>query len=361
MPIVHERARELLDALYLGTQELFLRGNSPAIADKRVNAACEAVFKSNTQSYREVLLGCALARYQDRSINIRRPYVDQGQGSFSGRTLDEKAVNPFLQEKQIPSSKGPYLAVFRRQVQFDKSARGGMKDKAGYDALMVCIDDLERMTSKKEIEHFISCLLVKFIELREAANIALRRIQRLSLDQYDVLLGDLLETPSGGRFPVIFTVAAFNALKKQFGLKWDIAFQGINVSDAASGAGADITIREASKVVLAVEVTERPVGKARVVSTFNAKISPAGIEDYLFITKSAEPDEQAKQQASQYFAQGHEINFLEIKNWIVNLLATIGKSGRATFNNELMNLLERPDVPKLVKVAWNEKLSALLA
>src|SRR5260370_10050300 len=186
------------------------------------------------------MLGCALARSQDRSIDIRRPYVDLGEGSFSGRTLDEKVVNPFLQDKQIPCSKGPYLAVFRRQVQFDQSARGGMKDKAGYDALMVCLTHLESQIGKKDVERFISYLLSKFIELREAANISLRRIQRLSLDQYDALLVSLLATTSGGRFPVLFTLAVFNTLKKHFSQDWEIAFQGINVADSASGTGSAI-------------------------------------------------------------------------------------------------------------------------
>jgi hypothetical protein len=294
--------------------------------------------------------------FQDRAIDIRL-----AGASFSGRTLDEKVVNPFLQDKQIPCSKGPYLAVFRRQVQFDESSRGGMKDKSGYDALLICITHLEELNAKRHLERFVSYLLTKFIEMRESANITLRRIQRLSLEQYDVLLVSLLATPSGGRFPVLFTVAAFNTLKRHFSIEWEIAFQGINVADSASGMGADITIKQAGKVVLAAEVTERTVDKTRVVSTFNTKISPSEIEDYLFITKSLSPDVEARQQAAQYFAQGHEINFLEIKNWIITLLATIGKTGRATFNTEVMALLERPDVPRFVKVAWNEKLSGLLS
>jgi len=39
-----------------------------------IEVACDAVFDSRTQAYREVLLGCLLARIQDRTINIHSPY-----------------------------------------------------------------------------------------------------------------------------------------------------------------------------------------------------------------------------------------------------------------------------------------------
>jgi hypothetical protein len=167
--------------------------------------------------------------------------------------------------------------------------------------------------------------------------------------------------PRQEQYATSFLPDSTEAGEKHFDQDWEIAFQGINVADSASGTGADVTIKQADKILLAVEVTERKVDKTRIVSTFHTKISPSQIEDYLFVTKSLNPDEEAKRQAEQYFAQGHEINFLEIKNWIITILATIGKHGRATFNTELMSLLERPDIPRFVKVAWNQKLSHLLS
>jgi hypothetical protein len=98
---------------------------------------------------------------------------------------------------------------------------------------------------------------------------------------------------------------------------WEIDYQGINVADAASGVGGDITITHEGKIVFAAEVTERPLERARIVATFNTKIAPNGIEDYLFFVRSETLADDARQQARQYFAQGHEVNFLEIKNWVL--------------------------------------------
>jgi hypothetical protein len=151
----------------------------------------------------------------------------------------------------------------------------------------------------------------------------------------------------------------FETIKQFFNLDWEIEWQGINVADAASGAGGDIIIMHQGNILLAIEVTERSVDRARVVSTFNTKIAPAGIEDYLFLVGATETSEEARNQARKYFAQGHDINFIQVCDWLIMLLATLGKAGRNIFNSSLMNLLDGPDVPKTVKIAWNESVGSL--
>lgn len=306
-------------------------------------------------------MGGTLARIHDKSINIRQPYVDQGPNAFSGRTLDEKVINPFLHDKRIPSSRGPYLSVFRRSVQFEKSIRSGLRDKKGYDAFLTIINYLESLSDDTRLLNFLHYLLYKFVELREKANIELFRPQRLSLDQYEALITGLLATPSGGRFPVLLVAAVFRTIKIFFSLdKWSITWQGINVADMASGAGGDITITVGTQILMAVEVTERSIDRSRVVATFNTKIAPAGIEDYLFFLKTPDLSPEAKEQAKRYFAQGHEVNFVDIKNWIIMSLAMTGKKGRAIFCGELLSLLEEAGIPQFLRVAWNEQVAKII-
>ena len=229
----------------------------PAIDDSVVSAS-DTVFASTTQAYREVLLGCVLARLQDRTIDIRLPYKNLGPRSFNGRELDQRAVNPFLHDHSIPGTRNPYLSKFRRSVQFDETAKRGSRDKK------------------------------------------------------------------------------------------------------TARAGGDITVTSGDRALLTIEVTERPVDRTRVLATFNAKIAPQGIEDYLFFVKRTIPDEKAMVQARQYFVQGHEVNFLEIGPWIRMVLATIGTRGRDLFNRKLIELLDDPEVPRAMKVAWNDRIAALV-
>lgn len=146
-----------------------------------------------------------------------------------------------------------------------------------------------------------------------------------------------------------------------FGLKsWNIVWQGINVSDMASGVGGDVTIKRENQTMLAVEITERPLDRSRVVATFNTKIAPEGIEDYLFFLKDMDLPKEVSEQAQKYFAQGHEMNFVDMEDWITMMLATVGKPGRQTFIQEILRLLEEPGTPQFVKVAWNDQLSKLI-
>ena len=305
-------------------------------------------------------MGCILARLSDPNTDITKPYVKQGKNSYSGGTLDEKVVNPFLHEKRIPSSAGPFLAAFRRSVRFDKATRSGLRDKQGYDSLLNLIKELAGQRHEETLKQILRYAIFRFTALRKAADIPLARLHRISLEQYGQLIEGLLETPSGGRFPVMLSEATFLALNRVFKLGWTVDVQGINVADKPSGAGADITVRQGSSTVLAAEVTERTVSKTRIVSTFQAKIAPQAIEDYLFLL-IGRPDEEVIRQAQKYFSQGHEINFLDIKDWMLVILATIDRAGRAVFNQVLIERLETPGVPASLKVEWNRQIEIITA
>jgi hypothetical protein len=83
--------------------------------------------------------------------------------------------------------------------------------------------------------------------------------------------------------PVLLSVAMLRTINECFGLGLDIEYQGINVADAASGAGGDITAKKDGTVLLTIEITERSISRGRVVSTFNTKISPNKLDDYLVL------------------------------------------------------------------------------
>ena len=353
-------ARALLDSTFITVEQRLTEGqNLSAPVPQDMEHACDALFSSTTQAYREALLGCVLARIQDRTINIRLPYVSQGPKAFNGRTLDERVVNPFFTSNRIPCSRAPYLNAFRRSIRFVAATRAGLRDKASYDDFLAILTYLERTKDDAPLHAFLTYLLWRFAKLRESTDIPLSRIQRISLRQYDELIMGLLNTSSGGRFPMLLAAAAFTAIKEYFGLReWEISVQGINVADAASGAGGAITITSNGVILMAAEVTERPIDKSRVVATFNTKIVQSGIQDYLFLGRG-DVDKGVQAQAHQYFAQGHEVNFLDLRNWIHVTLATIGKNGRAIFNRSLLDRLASADVPQSLKAAWNKQLAAL--
>jgi hypothetical protein len=348
----YDRARQILDESFSAMEAAYIEGAVPCV-QPNVAQAYDLLFKSTTQAYREVLLGCILARFLDESIDIRLPYAKQGAHAYNGRTLDERVVNPFLGNEKIPCSKGPFLSVFRRSVKFDQQTRDGVRDKAAFDALLEVVRALET-SDQAVIRTILEYHLYCFIRLREESKIEIARLRRISLEQCDFLLSRLLETKSGGRLPVFLVVATFRAIKDVFQLDWEIEFQGINVADEASQAGGDITLRQNGETILAAEITERSVDRNKVISTFDTKIAPHAIEDYLFFIKDKGQSSTAIEQAKRYFSQGHEVNFVETKNWIVTILSILGGQGRQAFVDHMLSFLDNTEIPTILKIKWNE-------
>jgi hypothetical protein len=100
-------------------------------------------------------------------------------------------------------------------------------------------------------------------------------------------------------------------------------------------------------------VTEREISRERVTTIFTTKIAPAGISDYLFIYSDLIPGDQAKKQAYSYFAQGHDINFLSLREWLIHNLATVGAICRKHWIREMLDLLRDRTVSADIKVSWN--------
>jgi len=245
-------------------------------------------------------------------------------------------------------------------VSFTEETRRGLRDTAVDDAMLAFIELLRAAGTQDEQRELAILLLHFFVALRDASNVTLARIARLSLDQQRRLVEALLDTPSGGLLPVLLAVALFQTLNECHALGWEVEWQGINVADRASGAGGDITIKKDGETHLAIEVTERTVERARVVSTFNTKISRNAIRDYLFLV-TREPPADAKEAAGQYFGQGHDVSFLDIKTWIFQVLGTIGTDCRQLFTRKFLDLLDQRTVPAALKVRWNALVQGLVA
>lgn len=358
MPVSVQEYKDILQKSFARAEDAFLRNQSLQVA-KEIQDACNIVFASKTQAYREVLPGCLLTRITDRSKDIRLPYIDLGPNAFSGRSLDEQVINPLLHAKNIPCSRGPYLSVFRRKVKFDETTRPGLKDKQGYDAFLDLLGTIEKEKDQEVLLAILDYVLYRFVLLREQAKIELVKLERISLNQYKHLISGLMAKPSGGFFPFILVLAMVETIVHRFSVAWEVEFQGINVADRASGAGGDITIKEQGKILLTIEVTERPVDAPRVHATFKDKIAAGTLSDYVFLVHLERIGDEAKQQAERYFTHGYDVNLVDIQEWLINTLVTVGVKGRKYFQERVVHHLSEDQIPKVLKVAWNEEIENL--
>lgn len=331
------------------------RDGAPIGIPEGIVQATERLFSSETQAYRDALPSCVIARILDPEIDIRLPATAYGEKAFSGRSLAEEVVTPFLRDRAVPTSSWPFLSALRGGARFMKGGEPRIqRDKAGFAALVEIVDYLHR-AEPETARGYLRYLLRRFIELRESHNITLKRISKPNLEQLAHLIEGLLTVKSGGRIPALLATAMFQTISECHGLGWEVEFQGINVADKASGAVGDISIRKGGALILGVEVTERPIDQARVSLTFDEKVSPSGLADYLFIT-TVRPENGALVAARQYTSVGHEMNFVPLKGWLVHNLATIGPTCRTLFQSKMIDLLNSPGVPAEIRVGWNGKM-----
>lgn len=346
-------AQELLEVTFALAEEA-ARENAEVTFSEDVILATDRLFSSVTQAYREALIGCAVARVIDPEIDIHLPATEDGDKAFSGRSLADNVITPFMRGRSVPVSVSPYLSSLRGGAKFVEGGEPRIqRDKEGFAALVSLVDFLANH-DQEVARSYLIYLLRRFISLRDQNNIALKKIAKPSLEQFARLVEGLLSTKSGGRFPMLLAVATFQTLNECHSLGWEIEWQGINVADKASGAVGDITIKKDGEVVLGVEVTERPVDGGRVTWIFNQKVSPVGLDDYLFLT-TVQPDPTALTVARSYTAVGHEMNFVILDTWIVNILSVLGGC-RPVFQAKVLDLLNSKETPSELKVAWNNQM-----
>jgi len=177
------------------------RDGAPVTIPSAIVAATERLFLSKTQAYRDALPSCAIARIIDPEIDIRLPATEYGENAFSGRSLAEKVVTPFLRERSVPTSAWPFLSALRGGARFMKGGEPRIQqDKDGFAAMVEIVDYL-RQSDAETVKNYLRYLMRRFIELRESHNITLKRISKPNLEQLSCLIKGMLTIKSGGPHP----------------------------------------------------------------------------------------------------------------------------------------------------------------
>jgi hypothetical protein len=84
------------------------------------------------------------------------------------------------------------------------------------------------------------------------------------------------------------------------------------------------------------------------------------LTDYVFFHGEVGPAPEAVALARRYFAQGHDISFLPVKQWLLDGLATVGNRWRLRFAQHVLESLRGKDIPAGMKLAWNETVREIL-
>lgn len=265
---------------------------------------------------RVILAGC-LAKIHDPALDVRKPFTELGDGSYSGRTYDERYVIGFINANRLPcNSTTAFLtpALRTKPVLLARGTQLGGRGREPYESVIEILESIEsgELDAKDVLAETIR-LLIRIRDEREARLESLKgeiraggQIVALSTEDMVGVLTQLFSLKGTSRLPVLVVAAAYQCAEKTLGervlpLHWH------NAADAMTGSLGDIEIALVSedRIVTVYEMKDKEIVRADLERAVQ-KVSESGgkIDNYIFITTRNTPSEVLEQALALYAETG---------------------------------------------------------
>lgn len=279
-------------------------------------------------------MACSLAKIHQPAVDIRKPYTQIGDADvFSGRSYDEKYLDIFIHEHQLPCN--PTTAFLTPALRNRNSTLvPGMvlegRPKIAYDNALELLDAVHthRITADDLLAKTIRALLVYRNERQHQLDMQLALLRSegdtvpLSAEGIVTLIEQHLNSPRVSRLPVLVVAAAYQAAQTQLG-ECVSPLLAHTAADRQTGSLGDleITLINDENVITCYEMKTRRVTTVDIDNALH-KISAAGrIDNYLFITTDVITDEVKDYAASIYEKTGGiEVVVLDCINFLRHFL-----------------------------------------
>ena len=305
------------------------------ISTSEIEEKARFIVRCSTKSGIRAVLACALAKVEDPSIDIRKPYTEIGsRDSYSGRSIDERVVGPFRMNHDLPGNQTTAWLTPAFRTNSDTLKRGTRLGGSPPKLYKTVIDLLNDVHEGK-----ISAKETLVLMLREMLSLKYERENRLeemieevgdsdekiplSSEEIVSLLKQHLASPKSSRLPVLVVAAAYQAAKENLG-KHIKSLYSHNAPDAQTGALGDVevTLHNSEGIVTSYEMKGKEVKKEDIDIAIT-KISnyEGSIDNYIFITtESIDPD--VKEYADSLYRKlgGIEIAILDCIGFIRHFL-----------------------------------------
>ena len=306
---------EILEEVYRRAVE---SSNESFVVDEETRERIDYVSRcvSNRSGVRS-LLACALAKAHDPSVDVRRPYTDLGQNSYSGRTYDEQYVTPFINRYELPCTiTTAFLTpAFRaKNVALEPGVKLGGRPARLYENIILLLNDVEEDHLNAEIlltETVRNLILLKQ-ERQQRVLSLLSELEtagdEIPLSSEDIvkLVQQHLSLPKASRLPVLVVAAAYQAASQQLGERV-LPLQSHTAADERTGALGDVEITLASDdhIVTSYEmkmkrVTIDDIDRA----LWKVTNASTRIDNYIFITTDLIDDDVTEYAKSLYAKTG---------------------------------------------------------
>ncbi len=271
---------------------------NPIIADETLVTTIAYVTRATIGAGVRLLLACALAKAHTPAIDIRKPFTNLGDRSYSGRRYDENFVTGFIRRHELPCNvTTAFLTPALRTKVATPLLPGtdlGGRDRRLYDAVIELLHHVEEGhldTHDLLAETVRQILMVKHEREQRIASL-LRDLKQtdavLQLSSEDIvtLIQQHLSLPGAARLPVLAVAAAYQAVGRYWG-EHVLPLQSHTAADQRTGALGDveITLTNDDRVRTTYEMKARRVSKDDLYQALQKlRQAAAPVDNYIFIT-----------------------------------------------------------------------------
>ena len=350
-----ESAQELLDELWgIVTQE----------KDGEIDRDIARLVGSRFVSIRYCLPTQLLGKLTDQNLDCL--CLQKGSGDsdslWDPRSFANKVIVPWSMENQavLGTSADPYVGKPLRKPRLEENPKN-VKGKEEWVLLYRVLDKVERRDSQEytrlRMLQTLRSIHAKFAELVFEYIVP----ERVSIEQTEKLIGEILSEGSGGDRGLSVAAALFETFGRFFGIYKEVRRHAINAADQSTGMTGDIEcIGDDGELRLAIEVKERNVTLADVRSAV-LKARKASLRELLFNAPGADPSE--KEEIAELFARtwasGTNLYRLSIDELVRVGLSLTGEPGRRDFLENVGRQLDEYGTQPSNRQRWKELLEGM--
>jgi len=280
------------------------------------------------------LMSCLLAEIHQPNIDIRKPYKEiEGDGTYSGRSYDEKFVELAVHKYGLPCNPTtafltPAFRNLDRILVPDLAMVG--RPKQVYQYTLEILTNVYNKDEKSEniLKEIIRVLFVIKLEDEQRMSQLISNLKQskdalpLSTEEIVTLLKQHLNCKGSSRLPVLIIASAYRAVKEKLG-EINKVLEAHNAADKQTGSIGDIeiTLVNDDRIITSYEMKDKRITKIDIeVALKKLANSNSNIDNYIFITTDIIDIEVKEYARSCYDATGIEFSILDCIGFIRHFL-----------------------------------------
>jgi hypothetical protein len=292
-----------LDLIY---QEASQQLDTSRISDERIRADIEYICRTiQNRAGARLLLACALAKVDQPTVDIRKPYTEiGGADSYSGRTYDERYITDFINRYSLPcNSTTAFLTPALRNHSSTLTIGLNLVGRPPrlYETVLSLLDAVHQnqVSAEQLLYETVRWLIIVRDENQQRRSTLLAALQSshgefsLSAEAIVRLVQQHLDQPRSSRLPVLVVAAAYQAASGLLGETVG-PLSAHNAADEQTQSLGDLEIEIVNdrQIVASYEMKARLVTRADIERAIQKiTTSTYRVHHYVFITTDTiDPD-----------------------------------------------------------------------